>query len=97
MARTVTSSGKWPAGFVGADQRKWVYWVDGGALKGEITDTQNNVIEATFTVVASGVADSGIAAWESVEGPTRRVILWYTESGGDLIEVISADGGKTFA
>ncbi len=95
MARTI-ATGKWPAGFVGQDMRKRVYWVDGDAIKGEITDLQDNVIEAVFTVIASGVDDSGIAVWESVIENTRRVILWYTV-GGSITEKISVDGGVTFS
>jgi hypothetical protein len=97
MARTVSSSGKWGFGRIGADSRKRVYWYDGGAIKGEISDLQNNVIEATFTAVASGVADSGFGWDEFVDSGNRKLALWYTNTSGALIEVISDDGGKTFA
>ncbi len=73
-----------------------IYWVDGAALKGQLVDQGNNIIEATFTVVASGVDEAGISGFmRTLTASQTQIVLEYVASGS-IIEKYSTDG-KTFA
>lgn len=75
----------------------YFYWIDGsGALKGKIYDAQMNVLEATFTVVASGVDDEGLAVRDYFVGGTSWGIgILYGDSG--TLTYITSDDGITFS
>lgn len=72
-----------------------IYWVDGAALKGQLVDNGGNIIEATFTVVASGVDTAGISGFmRTLAASQTQIVLEYISSGS-IIELYSTDG-KTF-
>lgn len=68
-----------------------IYWIDGGALKGQVRDKRGTVKVATFTVVGAGVDDEGIAAYETFPGPGRSIALLYV-SGGNVTRRTSTNG-----
>ena len=75
-----------------ADGKRIGYWVDGGAIKGAVYDAGDTDVISTFTAIASGVDDRGIAMKESyVDGGEHRIVLFYFGSGL-LQEAQSSDG-----
>ena len=91
LARTIASGAK-PCIIVGRDGTRYIYWIDGTAIKGERTDRADNILETGTVVVASGVDDECISADEDVyNGGNRRIILIDVESG-NLVERKSDDG-----
>jgi hypothetical protein len=91
LARTIANGVK-PCIVVGRDGTRYIYWIDGTAIKGERTDRADNILETNTVVVASGVDDECISADEDVyNGGNRRLILIDVE-GGNLVERKSDDG-----
>lgn len=89
-----------PVTFGDGTQQAWVtgranqrigYKVESDAIKGSVYDAGDGALIGTFTAVASGVEDSGIAVDESfVDGGVWRVVLFY-HSAGLLVERHSYD------
>jgi hypothetical protein len=91
MARTIANGVK-PFIVIGRDGTRYIYWVDGVAIKGERTDRADTILDTNNIVVASGVDDECISADEDVyNGGNRRLILIDVESGS-LVERKSDDG-----
>lgn len=73
-----------------------IYWKDGSAIKGKLFDAQMNVIEATFTVVAAGVDDAGMAVHDFMgAGSTQMFGMLYTASGA--LTYLESDDGINFS
>ncbi len=96
MPTTIASGSlKKVTGFVAADKRIFIYWIDGSAIKGEIFDARYQSVAGPFTAVASGVDDDAIDCHESTgQGQGWRAILWY-RSSGNITQAVSKDG-QTF-
>jgi hypothetical protein len=93
---TTIATGKKPAACIAQRGLRYIYWIDGTAIKGQIRDSQNNIVVSAFTAIASGVDDNGIAAdWSPSQAGGFSVILWYTASGS-LTQAVSTDG-QTFS
>lgn len=92
---TTFAAGAKPTLTIAPDGRKFFYWIDGTAIKGQIWDRAGNVLETTFTAVASGVDDQGIGADVFVRGKTFTVVLLYVSSGS--VTSVESTDGKTFA
>lgn len=89
--RTI-ATGKKPIIVIGRDGNRYIYWHDGGAIKGEKTDRADTILNTGFTVVASGVDDECMAVDEDVfSGGRRRLVLIDVESGS-LTQRTSEDG-----
>lgn len=85
-------SGTRTAFFQGKGRAVYQYWLDGDAIKGRILDDAGNVLESTFTIVASGVDDAQIAVDEDFgTGGSWRAVLRFFASGV-LTERTSSDG-----
>ncbi len=93
---TSIATGSKPCAVITRDNLVMVYWIDGTAIKGRIYDAAGTLLEATFTAVASGVDDKGIACDERVlQGGKRQIVLWYVASG--TLTAVYAYDGKTFS
>lgn len=91
LARTIANGSK-PIIVIGRDGNRYIYWLDGVAIKGEKTDRADTVLSSGFTVVNSGVDDECLAADEDVySGGNRRLILIDVEAGS-LTQRESLDG-----
>ena len=91
LARTIGNGVK-PCIVVGRDGTRYIYWLDGVAIKGERTDRAGTILDTNNIVVASGVDDECISADEDVyNGGNRRLLLIDVE-GGNLVERKSDDG-----
>jgi hypothetical protein len=91
LARTIASGVK-PFIVIGRDGTRYIYWVDGVAIKGERTDRADTILNTNTVIVASGVDDECISADEDVyNGGNRRLLLIDVESG-NLVERKSDDG-----
>jgi hypothetical protein len=91
LARTI-ATGKKPIIVIGRDGNRYIYWLDGTAIKGEKTDRADTILDTGFTVVASGVDDECMAVDEDVySGGIRRLVLIDVESGS-LVQRTSQDG-----
>jgi hypothetical protein len=91
MARTIANGVK-PFIVIGRDGTRYIYWVDGVAIKGERTDRADTILNTNTVIVANGVDDECISADEDVyNGGNRRLILIDVESG-NLVERKSDDG-----
>ena len=77
---------------VGDNKLTYGYWVQSGAIKGEIRDPAGNIVVPEFTAIASGVDDAPITVDESrlQDGVWRIVMHWF--DGGALKENFSNDG-----
>jgi hypothetical protein len=93
--RTIANGVK-PTFIIGRDGNRYIYWIDGTAIKGQITDRADTVLQASLTVVASGVDDECIAVDEDVtNGGNRRLVLLDVESGS--LTQRTSDDGITFS
>lgn len=95
LARTIGSGVK-PAFIIGRDGTRFIYWVDGVSIKGQMTDRADTILQVsgmdTFTVINTGVDDECIAVDEDVyNGGNRRLVLIDVESA-NLVERKSDDG-----
>ena len=91
LMRTIANGVK-PTFIIGRDGNRYIYWIDGASIKGQITDRADTVLQASLTVVASGVDDECIAVDEDVtNGGNRRLVLIDVESGS-LTQRTSSDG-----
>jgi hypothetical protein len=91
LMRTIANGVK-PTFIIGRDGNRYIYWIDGTSVKGQITDRADTVLQASLTVVASGVDDECIAVDEDVtNGGNRRLVLLDVESGS-LTQRTSSDG-----
>lgn len=91
LMRTIANGVK-PTIVVGRDGNRYIYWIDGVAIKGEKTDRADTILSTGFNAVASGVDDECITADEDVYlGGNRRLILIDVE-GGTLTQRTSLDG-----
>jgi len=94
LMRTI-ATGKKPIIVIGRDGNRYIYWLDGTAIKGEKTDRADTILATGFTVVASGVDDECMAVDEDVyDGGKRRLVLFDVESGS-VVQRTSEDG-ETF-
>jgi len=59
------ASGFAPAVLEARKGDKFIYWVDGSDIKGQIRDNKNTVLKATFTAITDVDEDTGIAVDES--------------------------------
>lgn len=85
------ASGEHPQILIGRDAKRYLYWIDGNAVKGQIRDAANNVLTSTFTAV-SGVDASGLAVAESIlQGGGVRIVLHCVVSGS-VTQYTSRDG-----
>jgi hypothetical protein len=95
LMRTIANGVK-PAFVIGRDGNRYIYWIDGTAIKGQITDRADTVLQASVTAVASGVDDECIAVDEDVtNGGNRRLVLIDVESGS--LTQRTSDDGITFS
>jgi hypothetical protein len=85
---TIFSAGTYPTFCVTPTGVEHHFCVDSGAIKTRVLDAQGNGIIAATTVVASGVADDAIAAFERA----GRVYLLYHDASGAIVTVSAADG-----
>jgi len=70
---------------------EYVYWYDGGDIKGRRYDRAENALEAAFVAIAS-VDDEGISATVlPIAGGAERVVLRYV-TGGVRTTAVSQDG-----
>jgi hypothetical protein len=93
--RTIANGVK-PTFIIGRDGNRYIYWIDGASIKGQITDRADTVLQASLTVVASGVDDECIAVDEDVtNGGNRRLVLLDVESGS--LTQRTSDDGITFS
>ncbi len=93
---TARGSGTRVIAFQAANNREYVYRIDGGAIKGTIYDAQGNEVESEFTVVASGADDAQIGGFGWFHSESKyRIVLWYVASGTPT-RIESIDG-KTFS
>lgn len=85
-------TGTHEAFIVGDNGLTYGYWVEDGAVKGEITDPSGNIVVPTFTAIASGVDDAPITVDESrlQDGVWRIVLHWY--GNNSLKEQFSTNG-----
>jgi hypothetical protein len=74
---------------------RYLYWIDGTSVLGEIRDAQNNIVSAA-SVVATIDADTHIAVREFVTGSGQWMIEMLVNQGGSVVSLVS-DTGKTFA
>lgn len=92
-----TGTLKYPASKIELDNRRFVYWYDGGAIKGLIRDSAGNTLASAFTAVAS-VDDSSFAVeirnTSGSELGQVRIDIQCVVSGA-VVEYSSTDG-KTF-
>lgn len=90
------ATGTKPAMVIGPDRKRYYFWIDGTAIKGKIYDAAGNVLENTFTAVASGVDDKGISVEaRTLEGGDTRIVLMYVSSS--TVTAVEATDGKTFS
>jgi hypothetical protein len=93
---TTIGNGSKPFIVIGRDGNRYIYFLDGVAIKGRITDRAGTIQQVAgqnnFTVINGGVDDECIAADEDVfNGGNRRLILIDQESGS-LVQRESLDG-----
>jgi hypothetical protein len=93
LADTIGTGTK-PFIFIGKDGVRHIYWHDSGAIKGQLRDRFNAVIESTFTA-RSGVDDAGCAADEDVTAQGEKRVHLVVVEGGSVVHYDSEDG-KTF-
>lgn len=63
----------------------------------KIYDSALNVLEAEFDAVASGVAASGITAWERIiNSGQRNIAVSYINTSGDMV-IKEASDGRTYS
>jgi len=83
-------SGTKPTVSVSQDGRIFVYWIDGGSVKGKVFDKNLNTLVSTFSVTTAD--DEGCAAYERpTTGGGREFVLLYS-SGGSVYRAVSSDG-----
>lgn len=93
---TTIATGKKPTIVIGPDNKRYLYWIDGTTVKGQIRDAAGVVVESTFTALAGPVDDQGVAAdIAKGVGFTQTVVLLVVVSGS-LTQYVSTDG-KTFS
>lgn len=74
---------------------RYLYWNDGGVLKGKVLDRQSNVLSPTFTARAS-VDDAGHAVCEYIDGQgVWRLALLCSEGG--TLKLFSSVDAQSFA
>lgn len=71
------------------------FWVSGGAIKRESLDSLGNTVISESSVVASGVAADAIAA--TMGNTNGAIYLQYRDGSGNIVVVVSTDGGLTFS
>lgn len=70
---------------------RYLYWIDGTNVRGEIRDSQNNIISAA-SIVATIDADTNIAVREFVTGSGDwRIEMLVTQSGA-VLSLVSVNG-----
>lgn len=85
---TVFSSGEKPALCLSPTGARHYFCVSSGALKTKALDSQDNVIVAESTIVASGVASSSVGtAHDGV-----LIHLTYRNTSNQVVSLISSDG-----
>jgi hypothetical protein len=95
MPETI-APGTFPALLISRSGTRYIYWVDGTDIKGQIRSPQNEILEATFTAISGIDEDTGIAADESYSSKGEsRITLAYID-GGSATTQTSSDG-KTFS
>lgn len=91
---TTVAAGKTPAIEIGTNGVRYLYWYDGGNIKGANYDRAGNTL-ATFTAV-TGVDDAGVAVQEFVQGNGIHHIEMLVVVGGNVTSYTSHDG-RTFS
>jgi hypothetical protein len=74
---------------------RYLFWIDGADVIGEIRDAQNNVVDAATPVVTID-SDTNIAVREFVTGAGEWRLEMLCVQGGNVVSLTSATG-KTFA
>lgn len=74
---------------------RYLYWIDGTSVIGEIRDPENNVISAA-SVVATIDADTNIAVREFITGSGVWMIELLVTQGGNVMSLVS-ETGKDFS
>jgi len=93
---TTIAPGTFPTLLISRAGMKYIYWVDGTAVKGKILSATDEVIQNTFTAINTVDADSGIAVDESFTAKgVYRVTLAYIE--GATAKTQTSQDGKTFS
>ena len=86
-------TGTKPTACVGPNGMEFIFArTAGGGINCVVRDPLGNVIQASHSVVASGVADDSIAAF--VRDTT--VYLFYRNAAGSVIVLTSTDNGNLF-
>lgn len=86
------ASGEYPVIVSDDNGLRYIYWIDGTAIKGQIRDAQDQIVVSTFTPVASGVEAKGLAAEQYFVGLGRwKMALGYI-SAGSFVQLTSDDG-----
>jgi hypothetical protein len=93
---TTIAPGTFPTLLISRAGMKYIYWVDGTAVKGKILSATDEVIHNTFTAISTVDTDSGIAVDESFTAKgVYRVTLAYIEDATAKTQT-SLDG-RTFS
>lgn len=91
MPETISLSGNTPAAEIGLNGRRYIYWLDGGDVKGKILDASDQTLEDEFTAI-SGVDEEGLAVSESVIAGGKHRIVILAVQGGTITSFQSFDG-----
>jgi hypothetical protein len=90
LAETI-ATGRTPDVYIGPNRLRYLYWIEDGAVKGQIRDASNTVRRATFTAV-SGVDEEGVSvSASSVRGSKFRLVM-LVSVGGTITQYTSLDG-----
>jgi hypothetical protein len=87
---------KKPAACIGRENLRFIYWIDGTAVKGQIRGNDDAVVEATFTAYAGPVDDQPMVARERVLAGGKRQLVLEVIISGAVTELYSTSG-LTFA
>jgi len=90
---TIFSSGEKPALCHSPTGARHYFCVSSGALKTKALDSQDNVIVAESTIVASGVASSSVGTVHD----GVLIHLTYRNTSNAVVSLISSDGGVSFS
>lgn len=92
-SETLLSATGTRAGFLfSASRGLYLYWIDAGAIKGQVWDAGFNVLRSTFTLLASGADDYTLAVDENFGAAGARTVRFQFVGGGQLTEMTSTDG-----
>lgn len=95
MPQTI-APGTFPAMLISRSGIKYIYWVDGTAVKGTILSPTDEVIQSVFTAISPVDEDSGIAVDESTTTKGKpRITLAYIQDGDAKTQ--TSNDGKTFS